>query len=99
MIDTDKYEGHTVGDMTFSQAGEKLWFLGHPHIHRASDCMTMNKATLDLILDAPLLLAEVIQLSKIIDFAWEVMDDQTAVEFNDLIIELNGEAEQRWEEE
>tara|TARA_R100001443_G_scaffold34866_1_gene48613 strand:+ start:368 stop:655 length:288 start_codon:yes stop_codon:yes gene_type:complete len=62
MIDTDKYEGHTVGDMTFSQAGEKLWFLEHPHSHNASDCMTINKATLDLIQDAPLLLAEVKRL-------------------------------------
>tara|TARA_R100000908_G_scaffold51824_1_gene27112 strand:- start:2331 stop:2597 length:267 start_codon:yes stop_codon:yes gene_type:complete len=66
MIDTDKYEGHTVGDMTFSQAGEKLWFLEHPHSHNASDCMTMNKATLDLIQDAPLLLAEVKRLREII---------------------------------
>ena len=61
-IDTDRYEGHTIGDMTFSQAGEKLWFLEHPHSPNASDCMTMNKATLDLITDAPLLLAEVKQL-------------------------------------
>ena len=49
MIDTDKYEGHTVRDMTFSQAGERLWFLEHPNSHNASDCMTMNKETLDLI--------------------------------------------------
>ena len=33
------------------------------------------------------------KLNKIIDFAWEVMDDQTAVEFNDLILELEGEEE------
>jgi len=71
MIDTEKYEGHTVGDMTFSQAGEKLWFLGHPHIHRASDCMTMKKATLDLILDAPLLLAEVKRLRGLLLEIWK----------------------------
>ena len=67
MIDTDKYEGHTVRDMTFSQAGERLWFLEKPHAHNASDCMIMNKETLDLIMDAPLLLAEVKDLQKKLD--------------------------------
>ena len=71
MIDTDKYEGHTIGDMTFSQAGEKLWFLEHPHSHNASDCMTMNKATLDLIADAPLLLEEVRRLRELLYKCWK----------------------------
>ena len=71
MIDTEKYEGHTVGDMTFSQAGEKLWFLEHPHSWRAENCMTMKKATLDLILDAPLLLAEVKRLRGLLLEIWK----------------------------
>tara|TARA_R100001082_G_scaffold6182_1_gene4069 strand:- start:126 stop:410 length:285 start_codon:yes stop_codon:yes gene_type:complete len=93
MIDTDKYEGHTIGDMTFSQAGEKLWFLEHPHSHNASDCMTMNKATLDLIADAPLLLAEVKRLRSI-------ADDLYAYIVSDADISLNVIEEQMdWREE
>ena len=91
MIDTDKYEGHSTDYIYEIEV-----------VHDGKELM----ATYALLNDAPLLLqaliderAEVIQLNKIIEFAWEVMDDQTAVEFNDLIIELNGEAEQRWEEE
>jgi len=56
-MNTDDYKGHTIDKMTHSQAGETLWFLEH-----GSNCMTMNRATLDLILAAPDLLKEVKQL-------------------------------------
>ena len=79
MIDTDKYEGHTVGDMTFSQAGEKLWFLEHPHSHNASDCMTMNKATLDLIQDAPLILEDYKRLCEELDGAYDTIQEYEEV--------------------
>ena len=39
------------------------------------------------------LLAEIKRLEKRLDFAWGVMDDETAVEFNDLILESEGEEE------
>ena len=66
-----------------------------------------TEVDVELMADAPLLLKayqkrlknvilmreEIRKLNKIIDFAWEVMDDQTQVEFNDLIIELHGEEE------
>jgi hypothetical protein len=104
MIDTNKYEGHTEGKWVMAE------YKGRPSIHAVDNAETptwvrsiargLNPSqTADhaLLLDAPLLLAEVIQLSKIIDFAWEVMDDQTAVEFNDLIKGL--ELESQWESE
>ena len=112
MIDTDKYEGHTEGpwkEVDFNW-GERTSPNG-AHIPTndyvrcikdVADVVVVNDggttdANWNLIKDAPLLLAEVIQLNKIIDFAWEVMDDQTAVEFNDLIKGL--ELESQWESE
>jgi len=96
MIDTDKYEGHTPAPWMMGE------YKGRPSIYAGDETFVRSIArglnpsqTADhaLLEDAPLLLAEVIQLNKIIDFAWEVMDDQTAVEFNDLIKELEGEEE------
>ena len=68
---SNKYEGHTVRDMTFSQAGERLWFLENPHARNASDCMTMNKETLHLIMDSPNLLAKVKRLDEMLSLAHE----------------------------
>ena len=62
MIDTDKYEGHTIDTMTASQASETSWFLEHPSSPNHSSEILVNKATADLIQDKPLLLAEVKRL-------------------------------------
>ena len=84
MTDTDKYEGNTVEDMTFSQAGERLWFLENPHAHNASDCMIMNKETLDLIMDAPNLLAEVKRLREGIKNVVEQLTHPISYGYNDV---------------
>ena len=97
-MNTDKYEGHTVGDMTFSQAGEKLWFLEHPHSHNASDCMTMNKATLDLIQDAPELLAFYLRVKEIMDM--EEIEEIVRVELIWSVMQvMEGQWPRGWEEE
>jgi len=109
MIDTDKYEGHTEGPWVWSSLNDEELIMfdverAKPNIIlRAKE----DDADAQLIADAPLLLEayqkrlknvilmreEIRKLNKIIHFAWEVMDDQTQVEFNDLIIELEGEEE------
>jgi len=97
------------GDSNAPYADYRVYIVAPPYGAQGRIAKMLGEHTYadaQLMADAPLLLqaliderAKVIQLNKIIEFAWEVMDDQTAVEFNDLIIELNGEAEQRWEEE
>ena len=64
MIDTDKYEGHTIDSMTASQASKTHWFLEHPSSPVHSQDILVNKATVDLIQEAPLLLAEIIRLRE-----------------------------------
>ena len=94
---SNKYEGHTVRDMTFSQAGERLWFLEHPNSHNASDCMTMNKETLDLIMDSPNLLAKVKRLDEMLSLAHEWvasnLGDDVELEAFLAYIDIGGEEE------
>jgi len=61
----EDYEGHTIDNMKTSRAGEDLWWMEHNTKGGLTHgSMTMNKATLDIILAAPELLAENIRLEQ-----------------------------------
>ena len=67
MIDTDKYEGHQVSEFKTSVAGPNHSWVTHQHEGGAKDAMFVNHATAALIIDAPLLLAEVKRLVLVAD--------------------------------
>ena len=66
MIDTDKYEGHQVSELKTAVAGPSHSWVTHQHKHGAKDFMFVNHATAALITDAPLLLAEIKRLRKVL---------------------------------
>jgi hypothetical protein len=83
MIDTNKYEGHTIDKMTHSQAGENLWFLEH-----GSNFMTMNRATLDLIRAAPDLLKEVKKLQAWKEWVCALVQQHDGPHLREMLKEL-----------
>jgi len=103
MIDTDKYEGHTPAPWNADDDGGGKYLHIDAYGEEGDVCVARmvngNWIDTQLIADAPLLLAELKRLEKRLDFAQEVMDDQTAVEFHDLILESEGEEDERWEDE
>ena len=64
MIDTDKYEGHRVDEITTPQAGPKHSWVCHRHDKGYVESLFVNHATAALIADAPKLLAEVERLRE-----------------------------------
>ena len=66
MIDTDKYEGHQVSELKTAVAGPSHSWVTHQHKYGAKDFMFVNHATAALITDAPLLLAEIKRLRKVL---------------------------------
>ena len=78
MIDTDKYEGHTEGKWIMGE------YKGRPSIHAGDETFVRSIArglnpsqTADhaLLLDAPLLLAEVKRLRGVIAQVWNLMQN------------------------
>jgi hypothetical protein len=65
MIDTDKYEGHTEGPWWMAKM--KLRGSSHPVVNMAVFKREPSLANRLLIADAPLLLAEVKRLRKVIE--------------------------------
>ena len=71
MIDTDKYEGHTLAPWKWKKDSILLKGKGHRYIitgrHLDDECSIDKEADAQLIADAPLLLAEVKRLRELAD--------------------------------
>tara|TARA_R100000030_G_scaffold61162_1_gene46147 strand:- start:473 stop:895 length:423 start_codon:yes stop_codon:yes gene_type:complete len=65
MIDTDKYEGHDMHRITIDKSGANHSYVIYTNKHGGKDSMYVNDTTAELIVDAPLLLAEVKRLRKL----------------------------------
>ena len=80
MIDTDKYEGHTPGPWEIYKV---LINDGRP-----------TNVDVELIEDAPLLLAEVKRLSALADALWDLIPSYLSTEATDVWNEYNGDDEE-----
>ena len=78
MIDTDKYEGHTEGEWKLLGDDDESWYAVKTPKHddpmafieRRNDdgeVVSLSKADARLIADAPLLLAEVLRLRRVLE--------------------------------
>lgn len=75
MIDTDKYEGHTLNNLEID-ADLPTWgvYDGNGKVvadYNPTDDVDINEANARLIADAPLLLAEVKRLRRLNNYLWE----------------------------
>ena len=74
MIDTDKYEGHQVSDFKTSVAGPNHTWVTHQQRHGHVEALLLKHATAALVTDAPLLLAEVKRLRRVLELIGENME-------------------------
>ncbi len=88
MIDTDKYEGH---DLARGRVGSDYNIYDRKgNIIFDADDVGSNMATLNLLADAPLLLAEVKRLRELLDaIHWDAFD------WSDTTLEIDREVAER----
>ena len=75
MIDADKYQGHAYSDPSWEWTGNRLysWVSPEPLVMRLENEWERDEATMQLIADSPLLLAEVKRAYQlIVDAAWQL---------------------------
>ena len=105
MIDTDKYEGHTRGPWRYYDdeehdcwvfEGEDIEAQARVAFFAFTPCegiAYLDDPDLDLMIDAPLLLAEVNRLSALADALWDLIPSYLSTEATDVWNEHMGDEE------
>lgn len=91
MIDTDKYTGHTEGKWIVSCEDGIYWNILTVSGEQLVECRLHNTVTnLELMIDAPLLLAEVKQIHEILREAFTTEAKHDGAEYLNMIARVTG---------